>query len=150
MPRYATLSDILQSDGALQQITADCRELVEQELTAKSGISATVLKGSYKVVTTFAPGYYDTMLARMMPNLMQQLQPYWTEFTSAGAGSFGDYLVARGPQVAEALLSVTDAMAERSGRRVIKRAYGAVRGGAAEHIQTALPSVGALVEKYAA
>jgi hypothetical protein len=150
LPTYATLSDVLKSDGAAEQINADCRALVEQEISAKSGISATVLKASYKVVTTFASGYYEGMVARIVPNLMERLQPYWTDFNAAGGGSFGEYLSARGPEVANALLGVTDAMAERSNRGVIKKAYSAVRGGAAEHIQAALPSVGALVEKYAA
>ncbi|MBX6748718.1 MAG: hypothetical protein IRY85_03445 [Micromonosporaceae bacterium] len=150
MPTYATLSDILQSDGALQRITEDCRALVDQEVAAKSGVSATVLKASYKVVTTFAPGYYETMISRIVPKLMEKLQPYWTQFNEAGGGNFGEFLAARGSEVAEAMLSVTDAMAERSNRGVIKKAYGAVRGSAAEHIQAALPSVGALVEKYAA
>ncbi len=150
MPTYATLADILQADGAAQQINADCQALVEQELSVKSGVSATVLKASYKVATTLAPGWYESMIGRMVPKMMQQLQPYWTGFNSASGGQFGDYLVERGPEVAEALLGVTDAMAERSGRKTIRRAYGAVRGGAAEHIRSALPSVGALVEKYAA
>ena len=150
MPTYATLSDILQSDGALQRITEDCRALVDQEVAAKSGVSATVLKASYKVVTTFAPGYYETMIARIVPKLMEKLQPYWTQFNEAGGGNFGEFLAGRGAEVAEAMLSVTDAMAERSNRSVIKKAYAAVRGSAAEHIQAALPSVGALVEKYAA
>ena len=150
MPTYATLSDVLNADGATQQVAADCQALVEQEISAKSGLSATVLKASYKVVTTFAPGYYDTMVARMVPSLMQKLQPYWTDFNAAGGGTFGEYLAGRGPEVAESLLGVTDALAERSNRSVIKKAYGAVRGGAGEHIQAALPSVGALVEKYAA
>jgi hypothetical protein len=150
LPTYATLSDILQSDGALQRITEDCRALVDQEVAAKSGVSATVLKASYKVVTTFAPGYYDSMIARIVPQLMEKLQPYWAEFNASGSGNFGEFLSARGAEVAEAMLSVTDAMAERSNRGVIRKAYSAVRGSAAEHIQAALPSVGALVEKYAA
>jgi hypothetical protein len=150
MPRYPELADILRTDGALPRITADCRALVERELSAKTGISATVLKASYKVVTTFAPGYYDSMIAQIVPNLLVRLQPYWSDFTNAGEGRFGDYLVARGAEVAQALLGVTDEMAGRSHRAVIKKAYGAVRGGAAGHVQAALPSVGALVEKYAA
>lgn len=150
MPTYATLSEILKSDSAAQQINADCRALVEQELAAKSGISATVLKASYKVVTTFAAGYYESMVGRIIPQLMDKIQPYWTDFNASGGGNFGEYLSTRGSEVAEALLGVTDAMAERSNRGAIKKAYGAVRGNASEHIQAALPAVGALVEKYAA
>jgi hypothetical protein len=150
LPRHAELADILQVDGALPRITADCRALVERELAAKTGLSATVLKASYKVVTSFAPGYYDSVIAQLVPNLLQKLQPYWSGFNDSGGGRFGDYLAARGPEVTDALLGVTDTMAARSHRAVIKKAYGAVRGGAAGHVQAALPSVGALVETYAA
>ena len=48
------------------------------------------------------------------------------------------------------LLSLTDEIAARSGRPVIVKAYRAVRGSAAKHVQAALPRVGDLVMRYAA
>ena len=52
--------------------------------------------------------------------------------------------------MSEALLSVTDARAGFSDRPTILKAYRAVRGGAAKHVTAALPTVGALIQKYAA
>ncbi len=147
---YATLPDILLEDGALEKVTADCQALVEQELASKSGVSATGLKVAYKAVTAFAPGYYQTTLASMVPDMMSQLQPFWADFHAAGGGQFGDYLAKRGEEVSEALLQVTDNLAKQSDRGAIIKAYGAVRGGATKHIEAALPAVGVLVEKYAA
>ena len=77
--------------------------------------------------------------------MAEQLQPYWADFLTSGGSEFGDYLAKRGPEVADALLSVTDARAAASNRPVIYRAYNTVRGGAAKHVQAALPSVGDLV-----
>ena len=51
--------------------------------------------------------------------------------------------------MSEALLSVTDARAAASERPTILKAYRTVRGGAAKHITAALPSLGALIQKYA-
>lgn len=150
MPRYATLSDVLLADGAKQRIVADCQSLIEQEVAAKSGVGGVALKAAYKAVTTLAPGYYESRVERIVPDLMQQLQPFWADFQASGGGSFGDYLAARGPQVADALLAVTDTRAQRSNRTAVTKVYHAVRGSAAEHIQAALPAVGALVDKYAA
>jgi hypothetical protein len=147
---YSTLPDILLEDGAQQRITADCQAVVEQELAAKSGVSATALKVAYKAVTTFAPGYYESIVESMIPDLLQRIQPFWADFQAAGGGQFGDYLVKRGEEVSEAVLGVTDDLAQRSDRGAIVKAYGAVRGGAGKHIEAALPAVGALVEKYAA
>ena len=71
------------------------------------------------------------------------------DFLAAGGGQFGDYLVKRGEEVSEAVLGVTDDLAQRSERGSIVKAYNAVRGGAGKHIEAALPAAGALVEKYA-
>jgi hypothetical protein len=147
---YSTLPDILLADGAQQRITADCQVMVEQELSAKSGVSATALKVAYKAVTTFAPGYYQSTVEGMIPDLLQRLQPFWVDFQAAAGGQFGDYLAKRGEEVSEAVLGVTDDMARGGERAAVIKAYGAVRGGAGKHIEAALPAVGALVEKYAA
>jgi hypothetical protein len=147
---FSVLSDILLADGAQKRITADCQALVEQELSAKSGVAATALKVAYKAVTTFAPGYYQSTVEDMVPDLLHRLQPFWADFHAAGGGQFGDYLVKRAEEVSEAVLGVTDDMAQRSERGSIVKAYNVVRGGAGKHIEAALPAVGALVEKYAA
>jgi hypothetical protein len=147
---YSTLPDILLTDGVLPRITADCQALVEQEISAKSGVSATAIKVAYKAVTTFTPGYYQSTVESMVPDLLRRLQPFWADFHAAGGGQFGDYLVKRGEEVSEAVLGVTDDMAHGSERPSIVKAYKAVRGGAGKHIEAALPAVGALVEKYAA
>ncbi len=147
---YSTLPDILLVDGAQQRIAADCRALVEQELAAKSGVSAGALKVAYKAVTTVAPGWYQSVVEHMVPGLLERLQPFWADFQAAGGGQFGDYLAKRGPEVSEALLGMTDDMANQSQRAAIVKAYRAVRGGAGKHIEAALPAVGALVESYAA
>ena len=147
---YSNLPDILQADGAQKAISADCQALIEQELSAKSGVSGAALKVAYKAVTAFAPGYYQSTVDNLVPNLLEQLQPFWADFQTAGGGQFGDYLVKRGEEVSEAMLVVTDNMAYGSDRGAVVKAYNAVRGGAARHIEAALPSVGSLVEKYAA
>ena len=147
---YSTLTDILLTDGAQKQLATDCQALVEQELSAKSGVAAGALKVAYKVVTAFAPGYYQSTVENLVPKLLEQLQPFWSDYQAARGGQFGDYLVKRGGEVAEALLDITDAMAKGSPRPVVVKAYNAVRDGAAKHIEAALPAVGTLVEKYAA
>lgn len=147
---YSNLPDILQVDGNHEKLTADCQAVVEQELNAKSGVSAAALKVAYKAVTAFAPGYYQTTVEAMVPDLLDKLQPFWADFQAAGGGQFGDYLVKRSDEVAPALLEVTDGMAQRSDRGAVIKAYNTVRGGAGKHIEAALPNVGALVEKYAA
>ena len=146
----SNLPDILQTDGALKSVSADCQELVGQELSSKSGVSAAALKLAYKAITAFAPGYYQNIVEEMVPSLLSALQPFWADFQTSGGGQFGDYLSKRGEEVSEAMLGITDQLAAESEHPTVVKAYQAVRGGAGSHIEAALPAVGGLVEKYAA
>ena len=145
----ATLHEMLLSPDVQPQVVADVQALVEQELANKGGISGTAIKVAYKAVTAFAPGYYQETVASMIPDMADQLQPFWADFQTSGSADFGDYLAKRPDEVSQALLTVTDAMRDRSGRPAIIKAYGAVRGGAGKHIEAALPNLGAVVQKYA-
>ena len=145
----ATLQEMLLTPDVKPQVVADCQALVQQELSSKSGLSATALKVAYKAVTAFAPGYYQETVGIMLPDMAYQLEPFWADFTASGGSEFGDYLAKRSGEVAEALLAVTDDMAGASERATIVKAYKAVRGGAGKNIEAALPNLGAMVQKYA-
>jgi hypothetical protein len=145
----ATLQEILLAPQTRPNVVADCNRLIEQRVADLSGISGTAVKLAYKTASTFAPGHIKHMVETLLPNMVNELQPYWADFSTSGGSEFGDYLAKRGPEVSEALLSVTDARAAASRRPVIYRAYNTVRGGAANHVQAALPDVGDLVMKYA-
>ena len=146
----ATLRDILLAPDVQPTVTADCLKLIDQEVSDKSGVSGTAVKVAYKTVKTFKPGYLQSMMQRLLPDIVDSLEPYWADFNTSGAAEFGDYLVKRSEEVSEALLSVTDKHAESSERPAILKAYRAVRGGAAKHVAAALPAIGALVQKYGA
>ena len=145
----ATLQEILLAPETRPQVTADCFTLIEQELADKSGVSGTAVKLAYKTVNAFMPGHVRFMVGKLFPDMVARLEPFWADFTTSGGSGFGDYLVKRGDEVSEALLSVTDARAAGSGRPTVIKAYGSVRGHAVKHVQAALPRVGDLVMKYA-
>ncbi|HEX3513205.1 MAG TPA: hypothetical protein VHT26_04295 [Trebonia sp.] len=144
----ATLQEQLLTPENAPHLIADTKALVDSELASK-GITAAPLKGAYKAVTAFAPGYYDEVITAILPGVVYQLEPYWADFLTSGSADFGDYLAKRGGEASESLLAVTDDMAENSGRAAVVRAYRLVRGGASKNIEAALPALGALVQKYA-
>jgi hypothetical protein len=145
----ATLQELLLTPEKFPHLVADTKALVQGELDCKGGISGTAVKAAYKVVTAFAPGYYEETLSAMLPDMVNALAPYWADFTGFGGGEFGDYLVSRSGEVSESLLAVTDNMAELSGRAAVVKAYQMVRGGASKNIEAALPALGAMVQKFA-
>ena len=145
-----TLQQILLAPENQPNVIADCLKLIQQEVSAKSGVSGAAVKLAYKTANTFASGYIQSTVESMLPDMVTALESFWADFGTSGAADFGDYLVKRGDEVAEALLAVTDEQAKVSQRPTILKAYGAVRGGAPKHIVAALPNLGELVQKYAA
>jgi hypothetical protein len=145
----ATLQEILLTPENQPHVIDDCMTLINQEVASKSGISGTAVKLAYKTANAFASGYLRSMVELLAPEMILKLEPYWADFNASGAGDFGDYLVKRGDEVSEALLSVTDERAQTSTRPTILKAYKTVRGGASKHVTAALPALGALVQKYA-
>jgi hypothetical protein len=145
----ATLEQILLAPDTKPKVINDCYDLIQQEVSGMSGVSGTAVKLAYKTVTAFAPGHVRYMVGSLLPGMVEKLEPFWADYSASGGSAFGDYLAKRGEEVAEALLTVTDARAEASGRPTIVKAYRTVRGGASKHVQAALPEVGELVLKYA-
>ena len=145
----ATLEDILLAPQARPAVIDDCTTLIDREVHDLSGLSGGAVKLAYKTVTGVMPGHVRHVLDSLLPSLAAALDPYWADFTTSGSAEFGDYLSKRGDEVASALLAITDARAEASGRPVVIKAYRSVRGSAARHVQAALPRVGELVQKHA-
>jgi hypothetical protein len=145
----ATLHEMLLTPDKMPHVVADCEELVNGEVAGMSGISGTAVKLAYRTVRTFDTGHIHYMIEQLLPKMADALQPYWSDFTAAGGGEFGDYLAKRDDEVSEALLAITDERGRNSNRPMIVKAYNTVRGSAAKHVKAALPDVGALVQKYA-
>ncbi len=145
----ATLRDIMLAPDVQPKVIDDAMTLIDEQMSDKSGISGTAVKLAYKSVVSFSSGHVRYMVEQLTPAMLEKLEPYWAEFAASGGGVFGDFLAKRGEEVAESLLQITDARAATSGRAAIVKAYKAVRGSAAKNVQTALPDLGALIQKYA-
>ena len=144
-----TLQEILLAPETQPQVIDDCHTLIQQQVSDGGGFSGTAVKIAYKTVNTFIPGHIRHMVESLLPEMVNQLEPYWADFHASGGSEFGDYLAKRGDEVSEALLSVTDARAAASERPTIVKAYRKVRGSATKQVVAALPQVGAMVQKYA-
>jgi hypothetical protein len=145
----ASLQQVLLAPDTQPKVIAECYELIQQEVGELSGVSGTAVKVAYKTVNMLIPGHIRYMVEAVLPDMVGKLEPFWADFSTSGGAKFGDYLAKRGHDVAEALLSVTDARCAGSGRPIVIKAYGSVRASASRHVEAALPHVGDLVQKYA-
>ena len=103
-----TLQETLLAPETQPRVIDDCEALIQQQVSDGSGISGTAVKIADKTVNTFIPGHVRTIVESMLPEMVNELEPYWADFHASGGSEFGDYLAKRGDEVSEALLSLTD------------------------------------------
>ncbi len=145
----ATLFETLGADAKRKQVISDCCTLIDQEVDGKGGLTGLAIKGAYKLVKGFKPGFVPDVVEALLPDFCKALDPLVEDARRQGrpiAAHFG----ASRDRVAEALLAITDDRARRSKHGAIKSAYDKLRGMAKKHVEEAVPRVGALIEKHAA
>ncbi|WP_197319528.1 hypothetical protein [Saccharomonospora sp. NB11] len=144
-----TLKEILLDSSRRPTVVADLQTLIDEEVAAKSGVSGTVIKTGYAAVKKIKPGIIGAAVESLLDEFVAALEPIYADFKASGASDFGTYLPTR-PDAADALLSVTDARAEKSDRDSIKKVYGKLRPKGKENVEEALPRLGKLIDKHAA
>lgn len=144
----AALNETLLDEARLPAVVVDVQALIDAEVSDKSGASGLALKGGYAAVKKVSPSFLPDAIENLLPSFVSKLEPYWVEFTATG-GSFAEFLTARGDEVADSLLSITDERIEASDRGAVKKVYSSLRPSAKKNVIEALPRLGELVQKHA-
>ncbi len=143
-----SLVDALANESTKNAAVKDCVALVDDEVEKKSGLSGMAIKAGYKTVKGIKPGFIENVVNALLPEFAAALDPIEKEAAAKGQRP-GAYFAANASRVADALLAVTDARAERSQNKVVKGAYGKLRGIAKSNVESAVPGLAAIVEKHA-
>ena len=142
-----TLTDALLDESTRPTVVADLGQVVNEEVQAKKGVTGMTVKAAVATVRKVSPNVIGSAINGMLPDFAQALQPFWDDF--GGTGDFGAYLAGRGEEASNALVSVTDKKAENTSKAVFRKAYGSLRPRAIENVNTALPRLGAVIQKHA-
>jgi len=141
------LNDVLNDEATRASIIEDVCGLVDDEVAKQRGISGIAVKAGYKLVQGVKPGFVRSVVRVLLPEFAGALEPICETAATQGQ-SVGSYFSAHTPEVAEALLSVTDARAQNSEHRSVKGAYSKLRGSARKNVESAVPGLGRIIEKY--
>lgn len=148
-----SLKGLLLEPGLRPRVVADCCTLIDEEVASKRGLSGLAIKGGYAVFKKVKKGALSSAVNWLLDEFVEVLDDYFQRYHALETGrpaSYGAYLVANGPAVAESLLCITDRKQQQSTNRAVRGAYGKLRPSASRHTQDALPRVGALVERFVA
>ena len=143
-----TLNEMLLAPGVRPKVIADCVQLINEEVDSKGGLTGLAVKGAYALVKAVKPGFVTEAVDHMLDDFVTRLEPFWAE-AQAKNEPIGPLLNGRAPQVADALLAISDERATRSTNASLKKTYEKLRPTGKKHVEQAVPRVGRLVQKYA-
>lgn len=145
-----TLKEILLDSTRRPAVVSDFEGLVDAEVSDKGGVSGAVVKTGFAAVKKIKPGIIPSAVDALLDDFTGALEPFYGDYKAKGGNDFGAYLAGRGDEAADALLSVTDARADKSSRDSIKKVYGKLRPNGKKNVEEALPRLGQLIDKHAA
>lgn len=141
------LNDVLNDDAKRAAIIEDVCRLVDDEVGKQKGLSGVAVKAGYKLVQGVKPGFVRRVVETLLPEFAAALEPIRAHALSQGQ-AVGSYFATHQQEVSEALLAVTDARATSSEHGSVKGAYGKLRGSARKNVESAVPGLGKIIEKY--
>ena len=143
----ANLPELLTNEKK-EQVVEDCCSLIDAEVKDKGGISGLAIKAGYSAVKGVKPGFVRNVVTDLLPEFADALNPIWQDAKRDGK-PVASFFNANSSRVADALLSITDAKAQRAKSAVVKGTYEKLRGSAKKNVEAAVPRLGEMVQKYA-
>ena len=139
------LSNLL-SPANRSQVVQELTRLVDTTVSRQSGLTGMALK------TAVAAGKKADAIPKgvdkFLPQIVDELGPYWSAYTASGQQGFGQFLSEREDEVVKSILDAGDKQVD-SMPGPVKKAYSTLRGKAAKIVGPAIPEFGDIVERFA-
>src|SRR3954469_2242170 len=136
-----SLPEVLTSDAKKAAVVDDCCALIDAEVKDKGGISGLAIKAGYGAVKGIKPGFVKQVVTDLLPDFAKALDPIFQDAVTEKK-AIASYFSANTARVAEALLAITDAKAERAKSGVVKGTYDKLRSSAKKNVEAAVPRLG--------
>ena len=142
----SSLVEVLGKAPKRETVIADCVTLIDAQVKQKGFI----IKSAYATIKAIKRGFITETVDALLDDWLGKLQPHYDKWAANKSSSLADFLVARSDDVAEDLLSVTVARAEKTSHGTAKKMYGKMRDGAKRNVVEAIPDLAKMVEKHVA
>lgn len=133
----STLVDKLTAPEVRPKVVAACVDLIDREVASKGGLSGMAVKAGYAVIKAIKPGFVAQVVESLLPDFAAAMQPMYER----EGDNFATWAEGHRSEIADALLSVTDARAQKAKNATIKKTYERLRGSAREHVAAAVPNL---------
>ena len=142
------LAHVLLDPSRRAQVVGDFVTLVDNEVASKKGLTGMGIKAGFKAVKKFKPGIIPQLIADLLPEFIQAIEPFYDEFLAGDQGDIKMFVSSQKDRIADGLLSVTDARAQTSKHKLLVSTYKKLRPLGKAQVMAALPQVGKILSKY--
>jgi hypothetical protein len=143
----ATLVEQLGKEHVRPQVVTDCVELIDAQVKQKGF----VIKSAYATIKAIKKKFVPETVDALLDDWLGKLQPHFDKWMATKPTAlFSEYVIARSDDVAEDLLSVTDARAEKTSHTTAKKMYMRMRDGAKKNVIEAMPALSQMIERHLA
>jgi len=138
-----TLVEQLGNEAKRPAVIKDCVDLIDAQVKQKGFI----IKGAYSTIKAIKKGFVQETVDAMLDEWLGEIQPHYEKWEATKSTTLSAFMVARGEDIAEDLLKVTDRRAEKTSHTTAKKMYGKMRDGAKRNVVEAIPDLAKLLEK---
>lgn len=142
----ASLVEQLGKEPLRPQVVADCVELIDAQVKQKGF----VIKSAYATIKAIKKRFVPEVVDGLLDEWLEKLQPHYDRWAAGKQGTFSDHVIARSDDVAEDLLSVTDARAQKTSHTTAKKMYLRMRDSAKRNVVEAIPELSRMIERHLA
>jgi len=129
-------------------VVSDCGELVEGVVAKQSGITGMALKGAVAAAKKVDAAIITKALDRVLPDVLDALDPHWQDFASNPEQDFGSFLAPCSAEVSDSIMSVADKHAEQINSPALSKPYNSLRGKASKFLTPAVPDFGRVLQQH--
>ncbi|PSR19649.1 hypothetical protein C8255_01320 [filamentous cyanobacterium CCP3] len=140
------LSDILNDRAVKTAVVNDCALLIDRQVSAKGGLGGMALKATYGVVKSAGSGYIPGAIGRILPEVVEALEPMWAEGLQAGDPVA--YLSQNQARAAEVILGVTDRRIAKTDNGLVRSSYNKLRQSVKGDVESAVPGLAEIFGAY--
>lgn len=129
-----------------EAVIVDCVDLIDAQVKQKGFL----IKSAYATIKAIKKKFVPEVVDTLLDDWLTKLQPHFDKWSATKANTLSEFLVSRGDDVAEDLLSVTDERAAKTSHTTAKKMYLKMRDGAKKNVVEAIPDLAAMVQKHLA
>ena len=142
-----SIAELIADEAKRKELIVAVLQLIESQVNAKAGLGGMALKAAYQAIQGLKPGFMNSTVQNLLPDFARVLDPMREQAQATGSG-LGAYFAEHAPQVAQALLQITDAKAQASSNAAVKSLYGKMRGTAEKNVAGAAKGLGEVLEAF--